>query len=58
MKMHELSILFKGQENLFIVGDVFMQIYYTIFDRDKDQVGLATAVHKETEVQPVYNEAG
>ena len=55
MKMHELSILQKGQENLFIVGDVFMQIYYTIFDRDKDQVGLATAVHKETEVQPVYN---
>lgn len=26
----------EGQENLFIVGDSFMQIYYTIFNRDTD----------------------
>lgn len=36
-------------ENMFIVGDAFMSIFYTVFDRDQNRVGLAKAVHKGNE---------
>ena len=32
-------------EGLFIAGDAFMQLFYTIFDRENDKVGFALAVH-------------
>lgn len=44
-----LDIEQDGQANLFIVGDSFMQIYYSIFDRDTNMVGLAKAIEKKKE---------
>jgi len=34
-------------KQMFLVGDVFMRKYYTIFDRESDRVGLATAITNE-----------
>lgn len=40
----------ENAENLFVAGDLFMQIYYSVFNRDTDMVGLALAKHKHKEV--------
>jgi hypothetical protein len=34
-------------KEMFLVGDVFMRKFYTIFDRENDKVGLATAISGE-----------
>ena len=40
---------YPGLENLFILGDAFMSTYFTVFDREKDRVGFATAKHTSDE---------
>jgi hypothetical protein len=39
-----VSALDLGNPNTFIVGDIFMRKFYTVFDRDNDRVGIALAV--------------
>lgn len=43
--LSELDIGSHDNDNMFIVGDIFMSLYYTIFDRDTDMVGFAKAKH-------------
>ena len=33
------------EKDMFLVGDLFMRKYYSVFDRQNDRVGLAKAVH-------------
>ena len=46
----ELDVGQPGLEEMHILGDVFMQLYYTIHDRDQDRIGLAPAKHELPEV--------
>ena len=35
------------KNDMFVLGDIFMRKFYTVFDREHDRVGFAPAVHKE-----------
>ena len=45
-----LGVNRKGLEEMHILGDIFMQLYYTIHDRENDRVGFAKSVHQKPEV--------
>ena len=38
-----LNLLSYTGKEIFLLGDVFMQLFYTIFDRDYNRIGLARA---------------
>jgi hypothetical protein len=33
------------KNDMFVIGNIFMHNYYSVFDRDNDRVGLAKSVH-------------
>ena len=54
----ELDVGQVGLEEMYILGDTFMQLYYTIHDRKNDRVGFAEAVHEMPEVMVQYDTSG
>jgi len=50
-----LTITAHHNEDMFILGNVFMQLYYTVFNRKDNTVGFAKAVHKTDEVLPEWD---
>lgn len=43
---------------MYILGDIFMQLFYTIHDREQDRVGFAKAIHTLPETLLQYDETG
>jgi len=57
-KFRPLTINANNNQNMFILGNTFMQLFYTVFDRQNNRVGFGTAVHKANEIVPEFNSIG
>jgi hypothetical protein len=44
-------------KEMFLVGDIFMRKFYTIFDRDNDKVGIAQAITSNSAAVASLNQA-
>lgn len=43
-----------SEKDIFLLGDTFMQLFYTVFDRENDRVGFAKSKHTEKEEEVVF----
>ena len=57
-KFKPLTVPTFGNQNMFILGNTFMQLFYTIVDRKTDQVGFAKAIHTTPEIVDEFNTGG
>ena len=48
--VHECKLPGKNAD-LFLVGDVFLRHFYSVYDFENDQVGLGVNIHSEGKVQ-------
>ena len=41
----------KGYQDLYLIGDVFLRNYYSVFDYDNEQIGLGLNIHAEGSIK-------
>ena len=56
--VNELNTGQDGLDDMHILGDTFMQLFYTIHDAENDRVGFAPAIHNFSETLTMWSEDG